>query len=165
MEAYQKMPRGRSEELVIQEVEDEILIYDLRDDNAICLNPTAKFVWEHCNGKATLNETATLLGKNFRFNANKELVRLTLKELSDANLLDNDFVFSKGEPQVSRRDLITRYGIPIATLPIVMSLVAPLAVRAQSCVVPSQPCTIAQDCCEFPSPGFASCSGGVCVPE
>jgi len=88
-----------------------------------------------------------------------------LKELSDANLLDNDFVFSKGEPQVSRRDLITRYGIPIATLPIVMSLVAPLAVRAQSCVAPSQPCTIAQDCCEFPSPGFASCSGGVCVPE
>jgi hypothetical protein len=44
-------------------VPDEVLIYDLKQHKAHCLNKTAALVWNHCDGETSVSEMATLLQK------------------------------------------------------------------------------------------------------
>ena len=39
------MPRARQDELVVEELQDETLVYDLERHKARCLNRTAALVW------------------------------------------------------------------------------------------------------------------------
>ena len=39
------MPRARQDELVVEELQDETLVYDLKRHKARCLNRTAALVW------------------------------------------------------------------------------------------------------------------------
>lgn len=43
-------PKSRRENIVVQEFDDEVLIYDLERDRAFCLNKTSAVVWRACNG-------------------------------------------------------------------------------------------------------------------
>ncbi|MEJ7826475.1 MAG: PqqD family peptide modification chaperone, partial [Solirubrobacteraceae bacterium] len=45
-----RLPLARSEGLVVEELGDEILVYDLDVKNAHCLSPTAARVWRLCDG-------------------------------------------------------------------------------------------------------------------
>ena len=56
-------PRSRKEGLVIEELGDEILIYDTVNDRAHTLNRTAALVWKLCDGKRTVSEIARVAGK------------------------------------------------------------------------------------------------------
>ena len=47
----QQRPVARQEGLVIQEMPDEVLVFDLKTNKAHCLNETAAFVWKACDGK------------------------------------------------------------------------------------------------------------------
>jgi len=49
-------PESRQSGLVIQELGGEILIYDLREDKAFCLNATSALVWQACDGNKTVGE-------------------------------------------------------------------------------------------------------------
>src|SRR2546423_15689116 len=44
-------PRARDARLVIQELPDELLVYDLERHRAHSLNRTAALVWRHCDWK------------------------------------------------------------------------------------------------------------------
>ena len=43
-------PVARQNALVMQDVDDELLIYDLQTDKAHCLNRSAVLVWKLCDG-------------------------------------------------------------------------------------------------------------------
>ncbi|MDQ2746969.1 MAG: PqqD family protein [Acidobacteriota bacterium] len=55
-------PVARREGLVIQEMPEEVLVYDLATDKAHCLNQTAAFVWKSCDGAHTVQDIARLFG-------------------------------------------------------------------------------------------------------
>ncbi|PYS79821.1 MAG: hypothetical protein DMF70_12375, partial [Acidobacteria bacterium] len=59
----QTKPLARKEGLVIQELPDEVLVYDLDRDRAHCLNETAAFVWQRCDGRTSTVEIARSLGQ------------------------------------------------------------------------------------------------------
>ena len=46
-------PLARREGLVIRELADEVLVYDLDRDRAHCLNQTAAFIWQCCDGRTS----------------------------------------------------------------------------------------------------------------
>jgi len=151
-----KMPHARTDRLVIQDMEEEMLVYDLDADKATCLNQASRIVWQNCDGRTSISDMSRLIGKELNITASKEFVVLALRELSESNLIDDSENKFEMEPPVSRRDLITRYGVPMAALPIVMSLVAPVSAQMTSCVPVSQPCT---------PTGLPCCVGFVCVPS
>jgi len=145
-----KMPHARTARLVIQDMEEEMLVYDLDADKAICLNPAARFIWQKCDGQTFIADASGQISKKLNVEATKDFVYLALKELRESNLLDDSENIFEMEPPVSRRDLITRYGVPMAALPLVMSLVAPVSAQMTSCVPPLQPCTpTGLICCNF----------------
>jgi hypothetical protein len=51
-------PQGRQDNLVVQELNGEVLIYDLKVNKAFCLNDTSAQVWQACDGQNRLPKLA-----------------------------------------------------------------------------------------------------------
>jgi hypothetical protein len=44
------------DQLVVEELGTELMIYDQKRNRAFCLNQKAAFVWQRCDGKTTIGE-------------------------------------------------------------------------------------------------------------
>lgn len=129
----QLKPLARTSQLIIEELSDEVLIYDLARDKAHHLNNSASIVWKHCDGLATTNEIAEILGRELASPVGEELVWLALYELEDAFLLQNKIKAPPAISLMNRRQMTT--GLSAAALlaiPVILSLVAPAAAQACS---------------------------------
>lgn len=131
-------PLGRSENILTQELGDEILIYDLREDRAFCLNRSCMMIWQECDGRSSVPEIAHVLSGKLGTKVNEEFVWLALEQLDKENLLQKKPPVPEGFAGLSRREVIRRVGLAsVAVLPVITSLLAPTAIMAASpCGVP-----------------------------
>jgi hypothetical protein len=125
--------------LLVQELPDEVLVYDLKRSKAHCLNETAAFVWNHCDGRTAVPELATLMEEEWGKPVGEEVVWLALKQLSRANLLSEPIEAGNDGIRVSRRAVLRKLGAAAAMTPLVISIVAPTASAGAS--VPPE-CTV-----------------------
>lgn len=147
-------PKARQEGLVIQQLEDEVLVYDNERFKAHCLNQTAALVWQHCDGKNTTRDIALELEKKAGSPVGEEVVWLALGQLGRSRLLTERVVAPAGKAGISRREVIRRVGIAAAVaLPVVTSIVAPKAAQAANCLPQGSSCTTAVQCCSNLCPG------------
>jgi hypothetical protein len=119
-------PRARSEDLVVEELGDELLVYDLTTNEAHALGAIAARVWRACDGKTDRDAVAVELGLD------GTTVTRALDELRGCRLLDED---SELGPGISRRDLsvkVAKVGGAVAATPLIVSLAAPLPATAQT---------------------------------
>ncbi len=153
-------PKARSENLVVQEMDDETLVYDLKTHEAHCLNKTAAFVWNNCSGNRSIDEIARSVESKFGHPVDGDLVRLAIKQLEDKGLLKESGISGLAMP--SRRELIKKIGIASAiAIPIVASLVAPVGVMAASCTCTTPGNCITQSSC----PSTVNCNAShQCAP-
>ncbi len=149
-------PIARMEELVTQEINGELLIYDLRTNKAHHLTETAAFVWKNCDGTKSIEEIRKITSNHFKVDVNQDFISLALHQLSKNDLLKNEV---KVIPEISRREVIKRIGLAtMIALPIVASLSVPnTALASASCV--GAPCSSPADC----APPCTTCSGGTCI--
>src|SRR5215468_4185899 len=106
-------PEKRRDGLVVKELPEEILVYDLERHKAHCLNPAAAFVFKHANGERTVAELTRLLRREVSPSADPSWVELALQHLDKANLLEpgTERPRTRG---LSRRDMLKRAGIGLA---------------------------------------------------
>lgn len=125
-------PIARKEGLVIQEMPDEVLVYDLETNKAHCLNETAAFVWKACDGKNSVADITKLFGNQAGSIVQEDLIWLAIDQLNDNNLLAEELKANfNGQ---TRREVIKKIGLAaVIALPIVASLVAPTAALAVAC--------------------------------
>ncbi|MFQ5946425.1 MAG: PqqD family protein [Anaerolineae bacterium] len=131
------MPLARDEELVIEELRDETLVYDLKHHKARCLNRTAALVWRRCDGRTTLAEVVGLLEKELEAPVDEAVVWMALDRLGKARLLRERVRLPGSEADYSRREAIRKLGLVgglSLLLPVVDSIVSPRAAHAQSCL-------------------------------
>jgi hypothetical protein len=151
-------PIARKQGLVIQELPDEVLVYDLDRDRAHCLNQTAAFVWQRCNGKNTTAQIARTLGQQFDSVVDEKLVWLALDQLGKNHLLDKQSMPPPELMGMNRRAMVRALGLAaLVAVPVVTSIVAPTPTQAASCVPMNGSCSVSGECC----PGLF-CSGGHC---
>ncbi len=157
----QLTPRARQEELVVRELPDELLVYDLQRHEAHCLNQTAALVWKKCDGKTTLREITKSLTKELHVPVDERIVRLSLDQLAKFHLLDEAETLRTHLPpeiaRMSRREMMRNLGVAAAVaLPLIVSINAPTTAQAASCV--NSGCTPGgQPCC------VGTCkAGGIC---
>ncbi|HBR56903.1 MAG TPA: hypothetical protein DEA22_05460 [Blastocatellia bacterium] len=136
-----QVPIARSSGLVIQEVPDEVLVYDVDNDKAHCLNQTAAVIWKSCDGRNSVTDIARILGAKTGKTVTDDLVWLAIDQFNENNLLEKQ-VEARFAGQ-SRRDAIKKIGMAaMIALPIVASLAAPRnAMAAVFCA-----CTFNTDC-------------------
>ena len=87
MNNSQQRPVARKEGLVIQEMPDEVLAYDLKTNKAHCLNHTAAFVWRTCDGKNSVADITKLFGNQAGTPVQEDLVWLAIDQLNENNFL------------------------------------------------------------------------------
>jgi hypothetical protein len=146
--AQQLMPSARKEGLLVQELNDEVLVYDLHRDKAHCLNTTAALVWQLCDGRTRIPEITQAIQRASRGALDDDAVWFAIEQLQRAHLIDAATVRESGSPRLSRRELIKKAGIAAAvSLPLVTSITAPTAVEAATCLAPNAPCTSNGQCC------------------
>lgn len=134
---HSQVPVARKEGLVIQEMPQEVLVYDLDSNKAHCLNQTAALIWKSCDGKNSVAEITRLIGAEAGNAVPEDLVWLAIDQLSEKNLLANNLKADfKGS---TRREVIKKIGLAaVIGLPLVASLTAPTSVlAATSCTCPA----------------------------
>ncbi len=149
-------PLGRRDNVVVQEIDGEVLIYDLVKNKAFCLNNTAALVWQSCDGKKTIAEISDWLGKQLNSQTNEDIVWLALDQLSKENLIVKETKPVSKFAGLSRRQVIKQVGLAtVIALPIITSLTAPLAIHAASACVAGGTCT-----CDL---SMGTTNGEICV--
>lgn len=151
-------PKARQRSLVVQELAEELLVYDQERFKAHCLNRTAALVWKHCDGNKTTKDIAVALEREAGSPVAEEVVWLAIGQLGKSHLLVEDVTLAKEQAGISRREVIRRVGIAAAVaLPVVTSIVAPKAAQAANCRTAGQSCGTGAQCCS------GICNGGVCT--
>lgn len=161
-------PIARKDRLVVQEMPDEVLVYDLDSNKAHCLNQTAAFVWKNCDG---LNSVADIVSSFEKTSGNRisdDLVWLAIDQLSERNLLEKELT-NKFAGQ-SRRAVLKKIGLAtVVALPIIASITAPTAALAVSCSGIVTSCLGCPDGtpCDENGPGgpVGTCVGGSCAGD
>jgi hypothetical protein len=126
METARRIPLARDKGLVVEELGDELLVYDLDVKTAHCLTPSAARVWRSCDGKSGPDALADRLGMD-----SAEITR-ALDELERCDLLVTAGPKKAG---LSRRDFgmkVTKVAAAAATLPLILSVAAPAVAATQS---------------------------------
>jgi hypothetical protein len=127
-----KLPKIRTG-FIVQELDNEVLIYDTNANKSYCLNSTARIVFGACDGEKLFSD----------LKLPDELIFFTLDELKKNNLIEDNYVSPFAG--INRREVIKKVGLStMIALPIVSGLVAPSAAMAASggcssvCIGPGQ---------------------------
>ena len=135
-------PESRKANIVVQDLETEVLIYDLTINKAFCLNQTSALVYEYSDGRRTVAEISDLMSVKLKTLVSEDIVYLALNELKKNNLLENADEMPNPFGGLNRREIVKRVGLAsMVMLPIIASVVAPNAAMAQSgCPGLNAPC-------------------------
>lgn len=129
-------PLAKTDGLVVQELPDELLVYDLEKNKAYDLNQTSALVWQNCDGHKSISEIAQVLEKTLNQKVPDELVWLALEKLNKEGLVNYQKEEFTQFTSINRRELVKRASLAsLVALPLVASLVAPTAANAQSGVI------------------------------
>src|SRR5437868_14163592 len=128
-------PKSRKANIVVQEYDGEILIYDLENNKAFCLNQTSALVWQACDGKRTIADITDWLGNHLNSQTNEDVVWFALDQLSKENLIEEKTAPLNKFKGLNRREVIRKIGLAAAvSLPVIAALSAPIAASAATCV-------------------------------
>ena len=147
---------ARHADIVVQELADEVMVYDLKRHRAHCLNRTAAFIWGRCDGQTSVHELSTALAKEFGGEVEEDAVWHGLDRLGRAGLLQERVVPPVGVALSRRRAAKLGLGAIIA-LPTVLSLAAPASAQTTVVVLAKR---IANGQCDATAP--AACIGDTC---
>lgn len=126
-------PLARTEKLVVQHLDDEVLIYDLENNKAFNLNQTSALVWQNCDGNRSVRDIAISLEKELNHHIPDELVLIALDSLKRERLVEMSNHSILNPTNFNRRQAIRKVGIAtLVAIPVVGALVAPQAASAAS---------------------------------
>jgi Coenzyme PQQ synthesis protein D (PqqD). len=132
-------PKAREEGLLIEQIGDEVVVYDQQRKRASRLNKTVGLVWRQCDGTKSVAEIVEYLKKELNEVADENLVLLSLSQLDAAHLLQESPKLTSQQTRTSRREFVRKVGavgVMSVLLPLITTMAVPTPAQAQSC----QPC-------------------------
>ena len=153
------LPVARTDDLIVLDVDEETLAYDLIRHRVHCLNRIAAIVWGMCDGKTGIDRMTTAVSTATGAPPDRDMVWYALRRLNGARLLANPLRPEAVERVVSRRELLRRIstsGLGLFILPTVATIIAPSTLQAQASCLPSGAnCsrTMGLPCCAGPCRG------------
>ena len=152
-------PVARIERIAVEELDGELLIYDLDTHKAHCLNGEAAAVWDLCDGSRSVADLSEAVAPDLPPDVAEQVVHHALSELAKRKLLVEPL--PEADPGVSRREVLRKLAVAGAVglaIPVVKSIVAPTAAQAATCLPYGAACTSSAQCCS------GVCAGGFCAP-
>jgi hypothetical protein len=140
-------PRAKAN-LLIEELPEETLVYDVDEHRAHCLNPTAAFLLEQADGTRDEVELARLASEAYGETASVEVIQVGLERLARSGLVEWHGE-SPAPSGPSRREVLRKLATVGLAIPAVMTILSPTAASAGTGLSPSA-CATLQDvggCC------------------
>lgn len=129
----QLRPIAKRDGVIVEEVGDEIFVYDVVRLEAHSLNRAVGVVWKYSNGSNTIADMARLLATEIHSAADEHVVWYALERLREAHLLEQDTIPLERVNLLTRRELVGRLGkAAIAAVPVIASIPIPTAAQASS---------------------------------
>jgi hypothetical protein len=119
-------PKARVEGIVIQDFDEDLLVYDSHDHRAMSLNTVSAQIWKECTGENDIDGIAQRTGLP------REMIVLGISRLEAHKLISP--VLDRDEVIPPRRTFM-KYAAA-ACLPVIMVIVAPSAIHAASACIP-----------------------------
>ena len=119
-------PVARSTDLIVEEIGEEVLVYDTVANRGHSLTREAAKVWRSCDGATSVEELSAKLSLD------DETVGRALNELSSCELLEEPTLFPVAEGS-TRRDAtkkMAKIGAAAFAAPLIISVTAPVAAHA-----------------------------------
>lgn len=128
------LPKARKEELLSMDIDNELVIYDQRTLKIHSLNPTAMFVFQHCDGNTPVTELNTMLENEYGLSEEQaaNLLWMSLDRLEKAHLLESSVTRPHDYKVLTRREVLQVIGLTAALLPVLTSIVSPTPAQASS---------------------------------
>lgn len=130
-------PRARSTGLKVEDIDGEIVIYDLERNRAHSLNAGAAAVWRRCDGRTSIDEISRGVSEALSQPPNLEVVWHALRQLDRAGLLEPDP--EEESAATARRKALQQVGWAAIAIPFVASIAIPSTSFAQSVGPPGPP--------------------------
>ena len=146
-----EFPKVRTLDVVLSELDDELLIYDLRTASCFCLNPLSAAVWNACDGRTSVSQIAARASASLGEPIDERLVWLALTEIKDDGLLEDGEEIATPYEGMSRREALKTIGALSATLPVIYAVRVPAAAAAATI------CTGAVGNCTFGAVDLCVC--------
>jgi hypothetical protein len=127
---------------IVEQLLNEVMIYDQKRNKAFCLNQKAAFVWQHCDGATTIDELTALLQQVSSEPVDGAVIQFALETLAADGLLEPTTFESRVPAGMTRRSLVQRFGLSAAmSLPLVTALLvaAPKAHASSRTSAPPPP--------------------------
>jgi hypothetical protein len=137
------LPLARTEGLVVEQVCEETLVYDLHRDEVHCLEPALAALWRRCDGRTSILKLAAALEEQVGVSIDAGETWTALERLANARLL------AGATPALpiqaaSRREWLRSSVIAGFSL---LTIVAPTRSDAASCLPINAACNRTLDCC------------------
>jgi hypothetical protein len=125
-------PRKRRDALVVHELPEEVLVYDLERHKAFCLSKNIAWIWRHCTGQRTPGQIARALEAEIGAPVGEDVIGVALHRLSKARLLREPIELPAASARTSRRQLLRHAGM-LGGLTI-LAISAPTVGQAATCL-------------------------------
>ena len=159
-------PKARTDQLISERIDDELVIFDQHNHVAHCLSHDAVRVWEHCDGRLTQTDIAR------RLTLSLDVVQRAIAALDERGLLDDGPVAAPGYSRRQAAIRLARIGGAALAAPLVYSVdVGTAAAKAShlaaGCTLTScGSCNSTTGCTLCAVPGLTStnsmCASGIC---
>jgi hypothetical protein len=156
-------PLARSEDLIVEELGDEVLVYDAKAHRGHSLTPAAAKVWRSCDGRTSAEELRATLGLE------SDTVDRALDELSACDLLEaTPTIAADGATRREATLKLAKVGAVAAVAPLVFSVAsASAATTASGCATRTSCSTCnAAGCCwciNVPGPDRCVLNSSACT--
>src|SRR5690242_20475233 len=97
---------ARSEDLLVEQIDGEAVVYDLESKEVHCLKPLAAVVFAHCDGTSTTDEIAHIAERELGTTFTARDVEDAVNQLEAIGLVETPLVVLKDG--VSRRDVMKK---------------------------------------------------------
>lgn len=149
-------PLARTNDLIVQPLDDEIVLYDTRTEQAHVLNKTSAAVWKLADGRRTVPQLTQLVSRELHAEPDADLVRLALAQLSKAGLLEQPAALPFAAA-LTRREFLQKAAVAAMVIPVVKTISAPGPQNGVSCGDQGSFCITSKDCCGFCECFLAQC--------
>jgi hypothetical protein len=128
-------PLARQNQLFVEELVGECVVYDSDRKKAHSLNSTVTWIWRHCDGATTVEDLSLHFEREFGCSDSLDLIFSGIQQLEAANLLvsstprQTTSSIPAAGPVMSRRAVVAAGS---ALVPVIASILVPTAASAQS---------------------------------
>jgi hypothetical protein len=108
-------PAARTDGLITETIDDEVVVFDLDDDFVSRLNRPASLVWRYCDGRHSIAELVAILVEELGDTADEDVVLIGLDILASRGLIVSGYEERDAAAHLlSHERLSSRVGIDTA---------------------------------------------------